>query len=233
MGGERDPVVQHPGGALPLHIQSGPTSLRHGGRHSQMVRCFTAMSHSTRISLRNVLGNLKGDPVPVTARSDIGAPLNVAEIDERLTEAGICPQPDDVTDDVVRSNPDDWTFVAHTCSYVTKLVAGLGADGPKPGGGRNPWACSQAVRLHCAWRLGCVSEGDFRGAVGLLEARLGTLLEPGCVYCRGGRYEIPETGCPCRAERAVSPRDEHLAMREAALRYGIQHHDGGRILSVR
>ena len=63
-------------------------------------------------------------------------------------------------------------------------------------------------------------------------SRIDAVLEPGCHYCRGGRYEIPEGGCD-HGRRPVSPRDEYLELRKAALLHGISHHDGGRVLSVR
>ena len=121
--------------------------------------------------------NIKSDPVRATVRTETGGPLRVAEVDERLTEQGIDRQPDDTSSAEMISDPDGWTFGARTCSYVTKLVTGLVADGPRVSGGpRNPWACSQAVRLCCAWRLGCITENDFVHAGNLLEARLTALL---------------------------------------------------------
>ena len=121
--------------------------------------------------------NIKRDPVRATLRTDSGGLLSVIEIDERLTEHGIDRQPDDTRSDEELSNPDGWTFGARTCSYVRTLVTGLVTDGPRVHGGpRNPWACSQAVRLCCAWRLGCISENDFVHACNLLETRLGALL---------------------------------------------------------
>ena len=135
--------------------------------------------------------NLKSDPVRATLRTDTGGPLGIGEIDERLTEQGIDAQPDDTTDDKVRSDPNGWTFGAQTCAYMRTLITGLVTDGPKVSGGpRNPWACSQAVRLCCAWRLGCITEADFVHAHNLLEARLRALLENTEPRRRLRRYEM-------------------------------------------
>lgn len=116
-----------------------------------------------------------GEPVPTSARRDIGGPLSVAELDERLTELGVVDQPDDTGTDPV-SDPAEWTFADRTCAYVSTIVDGLAGDGPRAGHGRNPWAASVAVRLHCAWRHGCISERDFHRAEAALEARLAQLL---------------------------------------------------------
>lgn len=120
--------------------------------------------------------NLKDVPVRVTGRRDTGGPLTVTEVDERLTELGIDARLDDAAAAESVSNPNDWRFAEQTCAYVAKWLDGLATDGPQPGGGRNPWVCSQAVRLCCAWRLGCITRDDFGRAIALLEGRLATLL---------------------------------------------------------
>ncbi len=120
--------------------------------------------------------NNKADPVGVTARRDTGGPLTPGEVDDRLTELGICQDDSDTTGTEQLSDPDDWSFARQTCPYVAKWIGGLATDGPLPGKGRNPWACSQVVRLHCAWMLGCISKADFIRAGKLLEQRLAGLL---------------------------------------------------------
>lgn len=120
--------------------------------------------------------NVKSTPVRVVGRRDVGGPLTVSEVAQRLDELGIHRQPDDVTSTEVKSDWHDWQFGEATCSYMMKIIDGLATDGPKPGGGRNPWAASQAVRLSCALRLRCITEPDLRRARGLLEARLAMLL---------------------------------------------------------
>jgi hypothetical protein len=47
----------------------------------------------------------KGDPVRVVGRADVGAPLSVAELSERLDEWGVFPQPDDATEAEQLSDP--------------------------------------------------------------------------------------------------------------------------------
>ncbi|WP_185292566.1 AAA family ATPase [Mycolicibacterium litorale] len=118
--------------------------------------------------------NHKSTPVSVTARSDLGGPLTVAEADERLTEVGIAAEAVDIGSQALVSPSADWVFADQTCSYVAAIVDGLATDAPTSG--RNPWACSQAVRLCCAWRLGCITREDFGRAVTALETRLSTLL---------------------------------------------------------
>ena len=115
----------------------------------------------------------KGDPVPVTGRADVGGPLGVAELGERLDEAGIDHQPDDAAEAEQLSDPAGWTFGEQTHRWVTAMIAGWASDVPTK---RNPWACSKAVKLYCAWRQGCITEADFRSALAVLEACLGTLL---------------------------------------------------------
>jgi hypothetical protein len=119
--------------------------------------------------------NWKSDPVPVTARRDTGGPLTVGEVDDRLDELGIYRQVDDTNSEPL-SDPGGWLFAEQTCPYVAKWISELATDGPLPGKGRNPWACSQAVRLHCAWMLGCINEADFIHGGKLLEQRLAHLL---------------------------------------------------------
>jgi hypothetical protein len=53
------------------------------------------------------------------------------------------------------------------------MIATWVTDGPKPGGGRNPWFFSQHIRLACAHRLGCITEADHRAAQDSLARRLG------------------------------------------------------------
>lgn len=110
-------------------------------------------------------------PVGVTARMDTGGPLTVAEAIERLDEVGIAA--DAVATDVIVAPAANWVFAEKTCStYMTTMLTGLETDLPKPGKGRNPWACSQAVRLCCAWRLGCITADDFRRGIASLTRQL-------------------------------------------------------------
>ncbi|HTY35128.1 phage/plasmid primase, P4 family [Mycobacterium sp.] len=118
-------------------------------------------------------------PLPVIAHDDQGRPLTVTEVDERLTEVGILEEPGDRDADTEQiSDPGEWQYANHTCGYVAAILAGLPSDGPpanpKPGKGRgrHQWAASQAVRLTCALRQGCITEADWRTAHNLLKQRL-------------------------------------------------------------
>jgi P4 family phage/plasmid primase-like protien len=103
--------------------------------------------------------------VPVTAYEDTGGPLTIGEVDERLTEAGIYQlDGDDDTGREEVSPPSEWKWAEKTCAYVAKLIDGWATDSPKPGGGRNPWAYSQHIRLSCAHRLGCITQADHQRA---------------------------------------------------------------------
>jgi hypothetical protein len=110
-------------------------------------------------------------PLPVTGHPDTGGPLAVGEVDERLTEIGILEEDEDRQDREQVSDPAGWTFAEGTCGYMSALIDGLPGDGPKSGG-RHQWALKQAVRLACGWRLGCVTEQDYRRAGKLLGQRL-------------------------------------------------------------
>ena len=131
--------------------------------------------------------NHKSDPVPISARPDTGGPLTVDEVTERLDEAGVAEP--DLDGGEQLSDPDGWVFAEQTCGYTAALIEGIAAD--TPAGGRNPWACHQAVRLCCAKRLGCVTEADFERARKLLGRRLAELVT-GTEPRRGlRRHEIP------------------------------------------
>lgn len=114
-------------------------------------------------------------PLPVVAYTDTGAPLTVAEVDERLSEYGIYEEDDDTAEAVVLSPPEHWRFGADTHGYVAAILDAIPGDGPKPGDGRHPWVLRQAVRLACAYRLGCISQTDWRRAPKLLGKRLAEL----------------------------------------------------------
>lgn len=114
-----------------------------------------------------------GEPRPVEAYLDAGGPLTMAEVAERLDEAGIPAQPDDTADasGEVIAAPANWSWAERTCPYVAAMIAGYATDAPTKVKGRNPWLLSQKVRLECAHRLGCISEPDYRGALSTLESR--------------------------------------------------------------
>jgi hypothetical protein len=129
----------------------------------------------------------KGDPVRVVGRADVGAPLSVAELSERLDEWGVFPQPDDATEAEQLSDPVGWKYATETCAYVVTMIDGWATDTPIK---RNPWACSQSLRLHCAWRLGCIHESDFERAKAQLEECLESLLASTEPRRKLRRYEM-------------------------------------------
>jgi hypothetical protein len=102
-------------------------------------------------------------PILVTATLGSGAPLTMAEIDERLTEVGIDERADDraVTGAEI-SPPAGWIFARRTCPYVAAMIARWPNDRPKRG--RNPYVYDRFIRLFTARRLGCISEADYRWA---------------------------------------------------------------------
>jgi hypothetical protein len=128
------------------------------------------------------------DPLPVTGHLDTGAPLTVAEVDERLTEVGIPEEDEDGPGREQVSDPAGWTFAERTCGYMAAFLDGLPGDGPKSGGGRHQWLLKEAVRLACAWRLGCITEPDYRRAGQLLEQRLTQLRA--ATKQQAGRFEV-------------------------------------------
>lgn len=156
-------------------------------------------------------------PIPVIAHADTGGPLTMSEVDERLTEVGILEEPGDREADTEPvSDPGQWRYAEHTCRYVAAILAALPTDGPpenpKPGKGRgrHQWAASQAVKLTCALRLGCISETDWATAHTLLKQRLGELRaatdetvprhEIGGLFKFGKQCAAAKTDQQCRAE---------------------------------
>jgi hypothetical protein len=168
-------------------------------------------------SFNNKIRGNGADPLPVTGHPDIGGPLTMAEVDERLAEVGILEEPGDTgTDDQPLSDPAGWEFATHTCDYVAAILANLPTDGPPPpekakkGRGRHQWAASQAVKLTCARRLGCISETDWDSAQNVLRQRLTELRavtgqtvprhEIGGLFKLGQQRTAAKTEEQCRAE---------------------------------
>ena len=121
--------------------------------------------------------NHKGAPVPVTCFADTGGPLSVDRLREVLDENGIAATPEDARDlGVEVSAPATWKFADTTCPYTRATVENWSTDVPKSSG-RHPWLVSQAVRLACMQRLGCISEADHRRARVVLATRFQELLD--------------------------------------------------------
>jgi hypothetical protein len=90
-----------------------------------------------------------------------------------LDEYGIEARDDDreVLGEIV-SPAGEWAWGQQTCPYVTTMIDRWGADTPA---GRHPWLISQAVRLACARRLGCITENDHHAATHSLADRFAWL----------------------------------------------------------
>lgn len=102
-----------------------------------------------------------------------GRPLSLAEIDDALCVAGVYGSPDDRISYEVVSDPASWAFAAETCKYAQTWIAGIPATVPE--GGRHQWLLNQAVRIHCAKRLGCFAAEDFEQMKAALMGRMEVL----------------------------------------------------------
>ncbi|MGO9157748.1 DNA primase family protein [Mycobacterium sp.] len=127
--------------------------------------------------------------VLVTCYADSGRPLTLAEVTERLDEYGVYETEIDTAGGGQISDPDGWEYADETCGYVRAWIDGLSEDGPLEGGGRHPWALSEAVRFACARMLGCISEADYARAQELVENRLRELRA--ATGETVPRYEVP------------------------------------------
>ena len=107
---------------------------------------------------------------PVICYADTGRRLTLNEVSERLDAAGVYEAPEDGQDITERSAPETWEFSEGTCAYVTSMIEGWGdSDTFELGKGRHQWLLSQSTRLHCAERLGCITEADYVRAREVLE----------------------------------------------------------------
>jgi P4 family phage/plasmid primase-like protien len=121
-------------------------------------------------------------PTPVSCVADGGRALALAELDTILTSNGIPVDEGDVDaahqggrltgsgQVVATRHSEDWEFPEDTCPYAQKWLEGIAND--LPNGGRHQWAASQAVRLACAWMVGCITENDYARAQQLINDRL-------------------------------------------------------------
>ena len=116
-------------------------------------------------------------PIPVGCFASGGAPIDVARLDEVLTENGVFQLPGDLDDPgVMVSPPEEWYWAPRTCGYVKSMVAGWQRDTPAA---RHPWLLSQCVRLAAAHRNGCLTEADRESAFEALVTRFRELLATG------------------------------------------------------
>lgn len=131
--------------------------------------------------------------VPVTAQADTGAPLGLAELDERLDEAGI---PERDTDRAAGgpgetvSPPAVWQYAvdgAVPCDYADAMIRGWANDNPPA---RHPWLVSQATRIAAAHRSQCLTPELHRKAVDTLARRFADLCARGTDPRPVAPYEV-------------------------------------------
>jgi hypothetical protein len=112
----------------------------------------------------------------VGLRVAAGFPLLFADVARSLSAAG-APQRDEdktPTATAVVSAPSQWSFSTDTCWYVRAFIDAIPTDSPL--GGRHHWMLGKAIRLACAYRLGCVTEADHKAAIDALSARFTEVL---------------------------------------------------------
>lgn len=147
--------------------------------------------------------NHKGDPVPATATGDSGAPLTIGEICDRLDEYGVA----EMSTDVLLDEPVDtstWEWAEKTCSYVTTMIEGWKSATPDA---RHPWMISQATRIACAHRKGCLTADGYRHAVAVLTARMEHLCSTGTNARKLSAVEVAEGLRWGRHRAAILPDD--------------------------
>lgn len=177
------------------------------------------LARMMRVPGTNNCKNINGHgPIPVVAHSAPGGPLTMAELDERLTEAGIDEHDDDrAPNREAVSPPTDWLWAERTCAYGTKMIDGWKTDTPTA---RNPWHYSNRIRLACAHRSGCITEADYQRADEILTARLTELVATTGTPRPLGRFEI--SGAVDRSiEVAAAKTDD-----EVRAELGHHAHDG-------
>jgi hypothetical protein len=110
--------------------------------------------------------------IPALCFADDGDPLTLAEIEERLSQAGIVEENGDrtVTDAVLPTGWDTWEPAAETSPYVAAMIDGWADD--RPTAGRHQRAACQSVRLACAGKLGRLTEADWGKAQEVIHKRL-------------------------------------------------------------
>lgn len=149
--------------------------------------------------------NHKGEPVPATAVADTGAPLSIGEICDRLDEYGVA----EMATDVLLDEPVDtstWQWADRTCGYVTTMVDGWKSATPDA---RHPWMLSQATRIACAHRKGCLTADGHSHAVATLTARMEHLCSIGSNARNLSAVEVAE-GLRWGRHRAATFPDDRL-----------------------
>jgi hypothetical protein len=175
--------------ALALHRRWGRlvagVAHRHGGRHDSV--CEPARVMRVPGAANN---KIPTQPVATTVEWRTAPATSLERLAEVLDEYGITELAGDRdTLGETVSPPSEWDYAARTCGYVAKMVAGWASDTPEA---RHPWMMSQATRLACAHRLGCISETDHETAVERLAERFVYLLEHTQIPRAPQRGEVSE-----------------------------------------
>lgn len=130
--------------------------------------------------------NHKAIPVPARLAVCDGAPLTVAEVDERLTEYGAIERPGDREQlGAVVAPAAEWQWAKATHPAVQAAVTSWRQQTPDA---RHPWLLGCCTSLAFARRLGMVTEVDHAAAVATLQGRFLWLL------ARHGQTRTPSPG---------------------------------------
>lgn len=104
-----------------------------------------------------------GDPRPVIAYADTGAPITLGELRERLDEHGVAEMPGDRRKPAaVASMPDSWQYAEENCPYMQTVVRGWETEPIT--GGRHSWLTKNAVRVEAGRRHGCFTADGYERA---------------------------------------------------------------------
>lgn len=121
--------------------------------------------------------NHKTEPVAVLAVPGTGYPISVTDLNDTLTAYNVLEQPGDRDDlGAPITNPDQWAWADHTCTYAAKTTRAWSTETPTA---RHPWLMSCAVRLAAMRANGCITADDYNTAAATLAARFEHLLATG------------------------------------------------------
>lgn len=114
-------------------------------------------------------------PVMATAYAGGGAPITLDHLNSVLDEFNVqdCKEDHETLTDDELSDPEYWDFAGQTSSYVRAMIEGWKGDTPEA---RHPYLLSCGIRLACAWRLGQISEEDYRNGREVARSRFLWLL---------------------------------------------------------
>lgn len=153
-------------------------------------------------------------PVPTTATAGTGGPLTLAQVRERLDEAGIhTPAAESADHAEPATPPSTWAWAATDCPYAHTMTVAWNTDTP---GARHPWLISQAIRLAAAHRRGCLTKSGHTKALRALADRFTVLCATGGTPRNPGACEI--------ADAVNYGKDRAAAMTDAALRAELGQH---------